>query len=560
MKVTTIQFNKPIYNQSNPNSHIRKTNPIENNFSSEKNFTNLNLQQGNYIPTFKGEWFEDNIVKNIQGKEYYGAGLYSNNNFIDFNKVGWAKLSKENFDITKATDIEIYAFQHALALAETVDTSWVQRFNPFNVDLPLATSHTLCDKKSRELYAKNLKVLLDKSKNPELDEPVFNKKGELILDCIVWDTETTGTNATNSALPLDKIVQIGSIQIKKGKVAPETAYKQLINPRIPIPEPASLVHNIYDKDVADKPTMNEILPKYLKKHLNKKNGVIVAYNSKFDMSILNNAIETYNKENNKSISSKPLYNILDPFIITQRIHPYLGAKKKLGEQYKYLFCKNLDDAHDAFADVKGTVDILKYDLYYLNNHRKDKSKPLTLREVLLFQNGYEPENIGIKLNHMGCNDNVNFKMSYRLKPVNVFNYFKGYRLREDKLLDYQPVIGEKNVQKLKNIIIPPSLLDETDEGVLEAEITDVHNHKKKRTIYYTQNRNFKKILKFADIQSYGDLTKSEVFDYITEQSKNYIENKSIDLIYKNCNPRDIKKGNDMPDIKIAQKVMREKTV
>lgn len=57
----------------------------------------------------------------------------------------------------------------------------------------------------------------------------------------------------------------------------------------------------------------------------------------------------------------------------------------------------MENAHDAFADVKGTVDVLKYTLYYLSEHRKDKSKPLTLREVLLFQNGCNVANIDIPL-------------------------------------------------------------------------------------------------------------------------------------------------------------------
>lgn len=74
-------------------------------------------------------------------------------------------------------------------------------------------------------------------------------------------------------------------------------------------------------------------------------------------------------------------------------------------------------AHDAFADVKGTVDVLKYTLYYLSEHRKDKSKPLTLREVLLFQNDCNVANIDIPFDSDRCNDSVNMRASYR--PVSL---------------------------------------------------------------------------------------------------------------------------------------------
>ena len=511
-----------------------------------------------YQPSFKGISFENDIVRSVKGKTYYGDDLYENN-FINFDKLGWEELSKSNFDITKATDKEIYAFQHALALGETVDTSWVKRFNDFNVDLPLATSHVLGDRASRKAYAQNLRVLNDTTKNEYLDTPIFDKKGNLTLNCVVWDTETTGTNATNHSLPLDKIIQIGSIQMKNGKIDESTAYKQYINPQMPIPVNSSIVHGIYDKDVKDKPTLDKVLPQYLSKHLNKKNGVIVAYNSKFDMAMLNNSIDDYNKFNTaKRIPNKKTFDVLDPFILTQRIHPYVGAKKKLSEQYKFFFCKNLDDAHDAFADVKGTVDMLKYDLYYLNENREDKNKPLTLRDVLLFQNGSNNTNIDIPLNHLGCNDKVNFKMSYRLKPLNVKNYSNGYKLSEATFPAMEGVIGEENTQKLRDLIIPPALASETDEGLETAETDKKPPVNKRRTIFYNQNRNFKKILKFAGIEGYGDMNRREVIDYITDMSKNYIDEHSIELIFKNANPKDKKLGNDMPDFSISRRVMAEK--
>ncbi len=53
----------------------------------------------------------------------------------------------------------------------------------------------------------------------------------------------------------------------------------------------------------------------------------------------------------------------------QRIHPFIGAKKKLESQYRFLFCKDIEGhAHDAFNDVNATMDVLKYCVLYLNKH------------------------------------------------------------------------------------------------------------------------------------------------------------------------------------------------
>src|SRR5574344_1042643 len=76
----------------------------------------LSAHFGSFQPNFCGTKFEDNVVKKVDGN-YYGKGLYNEHNFIDFDKCGWENLSKNQLDITKSSDNEIYAFQHANALA-----------------------------------------------------------------------------------------------------------------------------------------------------------------------------------------------------------------------------------------------------------------------------------------------------------------------------------------------------------------------------------------------------------------------------------------------------------
>ncbi len=521
--------------------------------------------------SFTSSWFEQNYVRKVKDKEYQGENLMAKNalgepSWYDFSKIGWEHLSKEQLDWKETTPTEFYVFQHANALAEAVDTSWVKRFNSSNVTKPLATNHSISSRNAKEplslsldenftndgSFTTNLIMLMDAKNNKSLDVPITDKDGNLVLDAVVFDTETTGTNVSDRSRPLDKIIQIGGIQIKDGKIIPETGYNQLINPNVPIPEGASKVHGIYNEDLVDAPTMEKVLGSFINDYLNKKNGIIVAYNSKFDISILNNTIDEHNSYSSQQLKHKRPHKVIDPFILIQRIHPYLGAKKKLSEQYKFLFCRNLDDAHDAFADVKGTVDVLKYALYYLSERRVDKTKPLTIKDVLFFQNGVIPNNLDMSLDTQGCNSDVNFKTSYRLRSVNATNYFQGYKVTETALEKIKDEIGKDNYRKLSNKDfindeiqnIPQEDIEQKDNGVVGAS--------------YVMRKNFYKVLDLINIESYKDKSSDEIKEIIANASKEYTHKDSIDIWMKNPNPKDIKDGNDLAVFEISKRVMQEK--
>lgn len=564
-----MQINPLMYQINNKSANVKSgkshglnvqasTNPILKQAFSPNVYYRPLMQQN-----FTGLWLEKNIIKKVVGKQYQGLGLYKNGgNYIDFLKVGSKNLAQESLDITKASDNEVYAYWHANALAETYESSWVRRYNSNNVSKMLATYHTLNSKKAKASFAFNLKELHNMNRCMSLDLPVTDKNGKLALDCVVFDTETTGLNIFNtSPKQLDKIIQIGAIQVKGGKVVKETAYNEMINPGMPIPEKATAVHGITDEMVKDKKTMEHVLKGFLDGYLNKKNGVIVAYNSKFDITILNNAIREHNMYSNADLKQKQPFKVLDPFILIQRIHPYLGVRKKLGEQYKYLFAKTMENAHDAFADVEGTVDVLKYSLYYLSEHRKDKTIPLTLREVLVFQNGGKVENINLPVDMEDCNAAVNFKKSYLRIPLSVDNYFKGYKLTKKALQEISSDIGPENTKKLqsKGVVGEVVELKENSSGYLNsAETKRAPQGGGFENSFYSMKKNVKKILGFAKLEPYGDKSKEEIEDLIIEKSKQYIHDDVIDVWIKNTNPKDIKDGNDMADLAIARRVMSEK--
>ena len=524
-----------------------------------------NMYYAPFIPNFRGIRFETNVVQKVIGKKFQGLGIYTpDKNFIDFLKIDYEKLASEPIDIVKATRNEIAAHRFSLALAETYamgsdfGTQWVRRYNPENRNSPLAISHTLNDGKIKEeLFAPNLKILYDKRMGKSLDIPITDKDGNLILDAVIFDTETTGTNTR-----IDKIVQIATMQMKKGKIIPEKTVNQLINPGIPIPKEAENVHGISDKMVKRAPKMEDFVETFLDKTLTKGNGIIVAYNSKFDVPLLNRYIREHNISDSRQLKEKSMAKVLDPFILIQRLHPFLGAKKKLSYQYHWLFCKPMEDAHDALADVKGTIDVLKYCLYYLSAHRKDKSIPLTLREVLIFQNGgHGVRNIDIPLHpSKNYNNLYKFSESYRSEPLDIDNYFQGYKLSKIVINNLRNEIGDANANKLLRRGFVDTTIAEQQGGLPQhagETFIDKTSGRFKTLSYITEN-NFRKVLEFAKLEGYNNKTKEEIENLIVEKSKTYTDRSIKEIWLKNVDPNDIPKGNDLPDDNLTKRVMQER--
>lgn len=580
MRVTPIFYGN---NRQNipTDSYVTKI-PFSLQRSLPSNPYNLSKDQ----VSFTGFEFQTTVLKKVP-RRFMGLGLFKTTEgfTIDFSKIGADKLSQEKFDMVAASDREIYAYWHALACQEAypevgngVGTSWVRRYNKKNVPKPNAVFNTLNNPDiAHENFENNLEELLNPAKHKSLDAPpkgsgadptlsvITDKNGRIQLSFVCFDTETTGIDK------FDKIIQLASIQVKRGRIFKGGVFNRLINPERPIPPETTAVHGITDEMVKDAPTIQGVLEDFLSRHMNKNNGIIVAYNSKFDLNLLNNAIREYpfnpditarNKNTGdpiKIIATKQPYKVLDPYILIQRIHPYLGARKKLSHQYQWLFCKQMDNAHDALADVRGTIDVLKYCLYYLSKHRKNKNVPLTLREVLIFQNGGRVENIDIPLDVDDCNDLVNFDKSYLMKPMSVANYFDGYKLTEKILKSLASEIGEANVQKIEAQRIVNKKIGKKHKKlpINPAETEQVQGPGGFKDMAYVLEANFRKVLGFAELEPYKGKSKEEIENLIVERSKSYFNGLLEDMHIKNTNPKDIPEGNDLPDIEIARRVIRE---
>ena len=155
-----------------------------------------------------------------------------------------------------------------------------------------------------------------------------------------FDLETTGTNVAT-----DRIVEISILKIHPdGK---EEIKTRKINPTIPIPIEASLVHGIYDEDVKDEPSFKAI-GKSLADFL--KNADLAGFNSnRFDVPLLME--EFLRAEIDFDLSKVKLVDVQNIF--------HQMEKRTLAAGYQFYCGKRLENAHSAEADTVATFEILE---------------------------------------------------------------------------------------------------------------------------------------------------------------------------------------------------------
>lgn len=92
----------------------------------------------------------------------------------------------------------------------------------------------------------------------------------------VVDVETTGLDPRT-----DRVVEVACARVRAGRIVERFA--SLVAPQRPIPERATAIHGIEDRDVANAPTLAELEPRLRSMTLG---AVVVAHNARFDMGFL----------------------------------------------------------------------------------------------------------------------------------------------------------------------------------------------------------------------------------------------------------------------------------
>jgi DNA polymerase-3 subunit epsilon len=176
-----------------------------------------------------------------------------------------------------------------------------------------------------------------------------NIRLNLDRDLVFFDVETTGLNVIR-----DRIIQIALIKIHKNG-EPDTEFMSLINPGIPISEESMMIHGITPKDLANKPTFVQIAQKIWDFI---GNSDLAGYNSnRFDVPMLMEEFARVGME--FDLSKRRLIDV-------QRIF-YKMEPRTLKAAYRLYCGKELEDAHNALADVRATLDVFKGQLHAYEN-------------------------------------------------------------------------------------------------------------------------------------------------------------------------------------------------
>jgi DNA polymerase III subunit epsilon len=229
---------------------------------------------------------------------------------------------------------------------------------------------------------------------------------------VFFDLETTGIN-----IATDRIVEICLLKVFPS--GERTVHTERLNPQVPIPTEASLIHGIYDDDVKDKPTFKQAA-RNLAAML--EGADLAGFNVlKFDLPLL---VEEFLRAGiNFDPSSRKVVDV-------QRIY-HLMEPRNLSAAYKFYCAKKLENAHSAEADTLATYEILDAQVkFYEGTTLEDKNG----NAVAPIQNDVQA------LHDLAASNQVDFagRIALDSKGVPIFNFGKHKNVPVAEVLRREP--------------------------------------------------------------------------------------------------------------------------
>ena len=158
----------------------------------------------------------------------------------------------------------------------------------------------------------------------------------------------------------DRIVEISILKaLPDGSEAVKTLK---INPEMPIPLESSLIHGIYDKDVAGAPAFKDVATE-IAEFIG--DADLAGYNSnKFDIPVL---MEEF-------LRAGVDFSLSDRYFVDVQNIFHQMEQRTLKAAYRFYCDKSLENAHSAEADVRATYDVLRSQLdRYQDKEWEDKA-------------------------------------------------------------------------------------------------------------------------------------------------------------------------------------------
>ena len=222
-------------------------------------------------------------------------------------------------------------------------TSTQRTPQPKNETAQKAASASIADRSSQTLVESVAVPPTNsiRSKIKAIPKQVSTSKDlEVIQEYVVLDTETTGLDRF-----FDRIVEIAVVRYdNRGEKLAE--FRSLINPQIPISAAASSVNHITNKDVADAPLIENVLPDIL--HIIGQ-AVVVGHNVTFDLDFLGREIPQDQQDFQ--------VEYIDTISLAKRAFPD-QASYKLADLVTKLGIATSQE-HRAFGDVELTAKLFE---------------------------------------------------------------------------------------------------------------------------------------------------------------------------------------------------------
>ena len=286
---------------------------------------------------------------------------------------------------------------------------------------------------------------------------IYGMEGYLINDCnsssefssldpnadyVVFDIETTGLSASSC-----KITEIGAVKIENGKAT--DTFSQLINPEAHIPDNITDLTGISDDMVADKPKIDEVLPKFLDFC---RGCTVVAHNASFDCGFI--------RYNATALGLEFHNKIADTLLMSRELFP--NEKKHSLDAVCDRLNVSLENHHRAVDDATATAEIF---LKLMEIHSKsspeykernidsnpDMIRSLPRYHIILLAKNY----VGLKnLYQLISYSNLKYFYKKPLLPKSVIEKHRdgiiiGSACEAGEL--YRSIIGKKSKEELKKI-------------------------------------------------------------------------------------------------------------
>jgi DNA polymerase-3 subunit epsilon/CBS domain-containing protein len=156
----------------------------------------------------------------------------------------------------------------------------------------------------------------------------------IALEALVLDSETTGLDPAKA-----RIVEIGAVPLKDGKLLEDAALRRLVNPGEAIPKTATEIHHIDDDMVASAPRFAEAWPDFAAAL---SGTIVIGHTLGFDLAVLKREC---------ALAGLPWTapRALDTRLLAQVAEPHLGGYTL--EHLASWLGVALDGRHSALADA-----------------------------------------------------------------------------------------------------------------------------------------------------------------------------------------------------------------